>query len=72
MKDVGHGRPPHQDAGKGRALCPFPGLTKPWLAPAHTLLMERTMLAGPKYIFIMKSQGDHVLGDIGVDGPILG
>lgn len=72
MKDVGHGRPPRQVAGKGHALCSFPGLMRPWLAPAHTLLLEHAVLTGPKYIFIMKSQGAHVLGDIGVDGPILG
>lgn len=30
------------------------------------------MLAGPKYIFILKSQGAHVLGDIGWMVPSLG
>lgn len=72
MKGVGHGRPPHEVVGKGRALCPFLDLTRPLLAPAHTLLLEHALLAGPKYLFIMKSQGAHVLGDIGVHGPILG
>lgn len=72
MKDIGHGRPPPHVAGKGHSLCPFPGLTIPCFAPAHTLLLVHVMLAGPKHIFIMKSQGACVLGDVGVDGPILG
>lgn len=54
------------------ALCPFSSLTRPWFAPAPTLTAGARGADSPKYIFIMKSQGAHVLGDIGVDGPILG